>query len=270
LSKNTFFIALLIILISAASGFAGWKIARLKTGKQILPTSTHQPERVFDSYSIETLSDTDIKPGMIEIIDVIGEEENFISYKFAFTFLPNPEKNYKKKTTGLINIPKKSRFNQSDSSPAILIMIRGYVDQEIYQTGTGTKRAGEYFANNGFVTVAPDFLGYAESDSESENIFETRFQTYTTILSLLKTIESFPTKSDLIRITGNPENQILNFHLGTFKRWTDCAYGSCCNRGRISFCPLGTGYKTLSLLRSLLHRRLTRWRKTDKKRACRD
>ena len=53
----------------------------------------------------------------------------------------------------------------------------------------GTKKIGEYFANNGYITLAPDFLGYGGSDSESENIFESRFQTYTTVVSLIKSIE---------------------------------------------------------------------------------
>ena len=52
----------------------------------------------------------------------------------------------------------------------------------------GTKRVGEYFAENGYITLAPDFLGYGGSDSESENIFESRFQTYTTTLTLLTNV----------------------------------------------------------------------------------
>ncbi len=43
----------------------------------------------------------------------------------------------------------------------IILMLRGYVDQEIYETGIGTKNAANYFSANGYITVAPDFLGYA-------------------------------------------------------------------------------------------------------------
>jgi len=68
-------------------------------------------------------------------------------------------------------------------------MIRGYVDQEIYTSGVGTDSAAKYFSQNNFITIAPDFLGYGGSDPESENVFETRFQTYTTILSLLQSIK---------------------------------------------------------------------------------
>jgi dipeptidyl aminopeptidase/acylaminoacyl peptidase len=76
-------------------------------------------------------------------------------------------------------------------------MFRGYVDQKIYQTGDGTRRGGEYFSQNGFITIAPDFLGYGESDKESSDIFESRFQTYTTALSLLGSLEKYGLSNNL-------------------------------------------------------------------------
>ena len=69
-------------------------------------------------------------------------------------------------------------------------MIRGYVDQKLYTPGVGTKNAAKFFAEHGYATIALDFLGYGGSDSEAANIFESRFQTYTTTLSLLSTIKS--------------------------------------------------------------------------------
>jgi alpha-beta hydrolase superfamily lysophospholipase len=69
-------------------------------------------------------------------------------------------------------------------------MLRGYVDQKEYVIGKGTQRGGEFFAQNGFITIAPDFLGYGDSSIESSDIFESRFQTYTTALALMKSIKS--------------------------------------------------------------------------------
>lgn len=57
----------------------------------------------------------------------------------------------------------------------VVIMVRGYVDREIYQPGIGTRRAAEVFAKNGFVTLAPDFLGYGGSDMPPVNVIEDRF-----------------------------------------------------------------------------------------------
>lgn len=125
----------------------------------------------LEKYSIENLSKTEFKASKI---NVNGDIFDF--------------KVDSKKVTGLINIPEGS------GKYPIIILLRGYVDQSIYTTGTGTKRVGEYFRDNGYITLAPDFLGYGGSDPQSENIFESRFQTYTTTLTLLKSIskENFP------------------------------------------------------------------------------
>jgi dipeptidyl aminopeptidase/acylaminoacyl peptidase len=83
-----------------------------------------------------------------------------------------------------LNIPK-----QPGIYP-VIVLIRGYVDQNNYQTGVGTKRVGEELAKNGFITLAPDFLGYGESDNPSSDVFEERFQTYTTTLTLLASLKN--------------------------------------------------------------------------------
>ena len=134
-----------------------------------LPTWTKP--KPLEKYTIENLSQTEFKPSKINI------NENIFDFQVDG-----------KKVTGLINIP------EANNNYPIAVLLRGYVDQSIYQTGVGTKRVGEYFRDNGYITLAPDFLGYGGSDPEAENIFESRFQTYTTVLTLLKSInkENFP------------------------------------------------------------------------------
>lgn len=44
-------------------------------------------------------------------------------------------------------------------------------------------------------------MGYGDSSAEAENIFEARFQTYTTVLTLLKSIES-PVNADALAEAG--------------------------------------------------------------------
>lgn len=142
----------------------------------------------LEKYTIENLSKTEIKPIEIKIEKELQETEDYTSSIFSFEFDPTLQNKTNKKVTGLLNVP-----NKSIPSP-LVVLLRGYVDQSIYQTGTGTKRVGEYFAENGYITVAPDFLGYGGSSIESSNIFESRFQTYTTALQLFKSInkENFP------------------------------------------------------------------------------
>lgn len=134
-------------------------------------------------YSFENLAKAEIKTSEIQIGKTIKDYDNFTAYEFSMEFSPDLGKNLKK-VTGLINIPK------GTGTRPLIVMFRGYVDQELYEIGMGTQRAGEYFAKNGFITIAPDFLGYGNSDIESSDIFESRFQAYTTALSLLKTIDA--------------------------------------------------------------------------------
>ena len=140
--------------------------------------------KLWEKYTIDNLVKAEIKPGQFEIGDVIQQNETSASRYFYLTFDPAIDSGKMQKVSGLINLP-----NRPGTYP-VIVMLRGYVDKEIYKTGTGTQRAGEYFAQNGMITIAPDFLGYGQSDPEAENSIESRFQTYTTALTLLASTES--------------------------------------------------------------------------------
>lgn len=157
-----------------------------------LPQSKNNPisvikPRPLEKYSIENLASTKFEASKIEIGKVLADKPGFTSYEFTMEFSADLSGKNFKKTTGLINIPK------GLGTFPLIVMFRGYVDQKKYVIGTGTQRAGEFFAKNGFITVSPDFLGYGNSDIEAENIFESRFQTYVTAISLLSSINSLKT-----------------------------------------------------------------------------
>lgn len=133
-------------------------------------------DRSLDKYSIENLSKKNFDPVNINIEKVLEENKDFTSNLISFEVDG-------KKVTGQLNIPKK------EGAYPIIVMARGFVDKEIYETGIGTRRAAASFAGNGFITISPDFLGYGGSDGESTNVFEARFQTYTTYLTLIKSIK---------------------------------------------------------------------------------
>jgi dienelactone hydrolase len=177
--RTSIFYILLSLIFIALGWWGSDNYKNLLNPDTSLP-SWNKP-KPLERYTIENLSKTEIKQVRINI-------ENDI---FSFEFDPTLE--YKKnselkKVTGLVNLPA------GDGKQPVVVLLRGYVDQSIYQSGVGTKRVGEYFKENGYITVAPDFLGYAGSSIESSNIFETRFQTYTTALTLIKSInkEDFP------------------------------------------------------------------------------
>lgn len=173
-----------MLLIIAIFGYFFW--SKLYKSDLSSPTKTILGPAIkpWEKYTIENLAKTEIEQGQIEIGDVIKENDTATSRYFYLTFDPQLNSNNTQKISGLINLP-----NKPGTYP-VIIMLRGYVDPQNYHTGVGTQRAGEYFADNGLITIAPDFLGYGQSDKEAKNSIESRFQTYSTVLTLLASIRS--------------------------------------------------------------------------------
>ena len=173
------------ILIAIIFVLVGWfaNTAYHLPKTQNNPISQVRPTPLL-KYTIENLSNTDYKPGEIQIEKVLKTDPKFTSYEFTMKFSPDLSGNLKT-TSGVINVPV-------GSGPfPIIAMFRGYVDPTQYFIGEGTQPAAAIFAQNRFITIAPDFLGYGDSDHEATDVFESRFQTYTTAAILLKTIGTF-------------------------------------------------------------------------------
>jgi len=129
--------------------------------------------------------------------DIVIEETDFISQKFYFDVDGQ-------KASGLTYYPK-----NAGTYPAV-VMFRGFVDPTIYEPGIGTQRAAQELAKKGYVTFAPDFLGYGESDMPSIDPLEERFQTYTTALALLSHLKNVNKDFDKAKI----DVQINNAKIG--------------------------------------------------------
>lgn len=177
--------AIVLILIFVLGFVSAYLLLTSLSKNPETPTLIDQIKpRPLDKYTIESLSYANIAASKVNIRETLKEEVEFISYLISFDLDPTLSGKEKKKVTGLLNLP-------SGEGPfPLVVMFRGYVDQKVYSSGDGTFRAGEYFASNGIISIAPDFLGYGGSDEEAENIFESRFQTYTTALTLLKSLDS--------------------------------------------------------------------------------
>lgn len=169
-------LAVLTFTLLAISLFLGWYYYP-KLSFQKTPGFEEPKPKPLQKYTYENLSKAQFKPSEITLGEVLSDETEFTSRMFYY-FVEE------KKVSGLVNIPKKA------GAHPIILMLRGFVEKEKYTTGIGTQRAGEYFAQNGFITLAPDFLGYGESDNPSDSAIEERFQTYTTAITLIKSISS--------------------------------------------------------------------------------
>lgn len=166
----------LAIVILAVAAFFGWD--NYRQGK-VSPVSKLQQivEKPFDKYTYDSLIKTDFPASEVTIGKVISDNPEFVSRMFYFSVGG-------KKVSGLLNIPKK------DGKLPAIVLLRGFVDPSQYTTGVGTQHDGEVFAKNGYITLAPDFLGYGESDKAPSDSFEDRFLTYTTTMTLLNSLEN--------------------------------------------------------------------------------
>lgn len=133
-------------------------------------------------YTFENLKKTLFLKTQITLGEVVKENKDSISQIFYYSVPKTPNSKIMERASGLINIPKKS------GEYPVIIMLRGFVPDNIYKPGIGTEPVAQILAKDGFITLAPDFLGYGESASPSADPFENRFQTYTTALTLLSSL----------------------------------------------------------------------------------
>ena len=154
-------------------------------------------EKPLDKYTIANLMKRQFVGSAIILDEAVATTSAYTAYRFHFV-------SDGKKVTGLAYIPASDTGNQTikpdqKKFPAI-VQFRGFVEREKYTSGEGTKRSSEVFAANGFITLAPDFLGYGGpasperqrggSASPSADVFEERFETYTTALNLIASVGS--------------------------------------------------------------------------------
>ena len=148
-----------------------------------LPASQEkEPDNPYPPFRFSALAQQSFTSQPLYVLEELETNPQFNSYLVAWD-VPELSGEGSKRVTGQLNIP-------SGSGPfPIIVMIRGYVEREEYQTGIGTRNAAAAFARNGYITISPDFLGYAGSDPESDDILLARFARPVTVLQLLKDLE---------------------------------------------------------------------------------
>lgn len=136
-------------------------------------------ESKYAPYSFESLSKRQFTPGTITLISVTKREKNYTTYVFTY-------KSDDKTISGMANIPiGVGKF-------PVIVLLRGYADQKTYHIGLGTERSANFLADRGFITLAPDFLGYGYSDWEDTDILMARFYRPVEVLNLLAAVGSLP------------------------------------------------------------------------------
>ena len=144
----------------------------------ITPEPTPKPPPL-NQYSISNLKEYPFESSKIIITQVVEEQETFITYLFSYQTMG-------KTMTGSANIPQECKEKQSCP---VVVLVRGYATPEQYSPGFGTRNAAAVFANNGYITLAPDFFGFANSDPESEDSWEARFIKPINVIELIESLK---------------------------------------------------------------------------------
>jgi uncharacterized protein len=174
-------VSVIIVLIILVFGLIQTIIKFIPRNVSNIITPLGIKDRPLDAYTIDNLGKRTYQSSQIVLDSVVSTSSAFTSYIFRYA-------SDGKKVTGFANVPN----NPKKSKLPVIIQLRGYVDQSIYESGIGTKRSSEVYVQNGFVTLAPDFLGYGGSDMPENDIFEERFETYTAVMNLLASLKTLP------------------------------------------------------------------------------
>lgn len=143
-------------------------------------------ERPLQKYSFPALRTQSFDPASITIVEEMSSSEEFTSYLVDIETLG-------KNMSGQLNLP-----NEISSDTPVILMVRGYVDPAIYFTGLGTRNGAAAYAQAGFITLAPDFFGYGQSDPEPDDSWQARFEKPIIIAEILEGIrqQGVPTETD--------------------------------------------------------------------------
>lgn len=173
------FLGILIGIVFTIGGYFARQAARsyVSSLTTVSPLSK-MLEKPLEKYSILRLSGRVFEGNQIILDEPVATTSAYTKYIFHFM-------SDGKKVTGVAHIPFGHNL-------PVIVQLRGYADREKYFPGEGTERSAEVYASNGFISLAPDFLGYGGSDMPETDVFEERFETYTAALNLLASVRTLP------------------------------------------------------------------------------
>ncbi len=171
-----------MLVLGIILGAVGYALIRTPESFPQLSPITQIKTKPLERYAIDVLQKRVFTPTPLVLDEPTATTAAYTRWNFHYTVDGL-------KVTGVAHIPVSA---STDNKKPVIVQYRGFVAQENYEPGVGTEHSAEVYARNGFITLAPDFLGYGGSDMPSMDVFEERFQTYTTALQLLSSLETLP------------------------------------------------------------------------------
>lgn len=127
-------------------------------------------------------------PEILEPIKAVEDRRKLLKTKdLKFTTREISFESDGKKVSGMINY-----YPEKSSLSPVIIMIRGYAEKEGYYPGSGTWKVADELAKAGYTTISLDFLGYANSEADSQDVLEARFHKVVEVLDLIESVKQLP------------------------------------------------------------------------------
>ena len=204
-TKNFIFICLLLVVTSCLSfviAYFYFKNTPVTSIKNLTKQSKIEKSLPLLKYSFKNLSQKEFTSKQtLKVEKILSKDIKTGLYVLLFKY-----ESQGKNISGALNLKINESLQESAKKPSI-IMLRGYVPLENYYSGLGTKNAAAVFAENSYITLAPDFLGFGESDPEPADTWEARFIKTVNVIDLIKTIQVFP-ELDLSQLENFPIKKI--------------------------------------------------------------
>jgi dienelactone hydrolase len=144
------------------------------------PTGTPHP---IAPYTIEGLRQRSFPGGVIQIGALLAEEATFRRYAISY---PSDGLTI----TGILQVP------MGDGPFPVIILNHGYYDRPAYFSGAGTWQQAGFLNQRGYLTIAPDYRSWGDSDS-GLSLFHTGL--VSDVLNLIASLPSLP-EADTSRV----------------------------------------------------------------------
>ncbi len=184
--KLLYFLLGTILTASAAGSYFYFSPQRTPLSNPFSKESTDPTPKPLplNQYTIPNLKHYPYQTSKITITEQLQDTDDFTTYVFKYQTM-------NKTMSGTLNIPALTRSDVKSPYP-VIVMIRGYAAPSQFYPGFGTRNAAAVFAKNGYVTIAPDFFGFGESDPEPEDSWEARFIKPISVIELMYSLLENP------------------------------------------------------------------------------
>lgn len=191
----------ILIIILIAAGIVATKFGQQYFNPRDLISpfvnQTKNQEPPLQKYSINRLKNFTYQASPITIFQYYDQGDQTASYLFKFESQLNT-------ISGVLTIPDPL---PSGSALPVILLIRGYVPLEKFTPGMGSRGMAQALAKAGYITLAPDFLGYGNSDPEPTDTWLARFIKPVQVIDLIASLIQQP------QLTLDLKEKQLNFKI---------------------------------------------------------